>query len=163
LADRSETILKVTYEDRYLRSPLAVRHCIDTLSALLKTSKSKPQIVISTRPLPPDARSPRKIEHDWRRPDDRAEVILAYGRTRGVSITFHETNNGHARRLLIEYENGRKVQVLFDQGFGAWRPQRPKEFDFLALPSVQVRQLLGIDMEIGTAGDRTWIVASEIE
>src|SRR5258708_362931 len=48
-------------------------------------------------------------------------------------------------KLQYRQNQGRKLTVLLDQGFGAWRPERNRDFDFRARGESQTRQLRGPD------------------
>ena len=70
------TIVSVTYEDRYLRSPLTVRLLCELLRPLSDNKKgnSTPLIVRTTEPDTRD-RDPELIQHDWQRFEIRNDVL----------------------------------------------------------------------------------------
>jgi hypothetical protein len=47
----------------------------------------------------------------------------------------------HARRLRLELTDGRRVTLLLDQGFGAWRSAGSPRHDFQAEPARQAQAL----------------------
>ncbi|MBR0878556.1 DEAD/DEAH box helicase [Bradyrhizobium liaoningense] len=157
---RSEAFSSILYEDRYLHSPLVARMCIDTLSALAKAHGLNVPITVRTRGLNESELFPRRIEHNWKNDRDREIVFREYAAHRKVSLEFQLGDPPHARQITISSKSGKKAYVLLDQGFGAWRSARFRDFDFRARAESQARQLRGLDFELSMPAEgRTYIVA----
>jgi DEAD/DEAH box helicase domain-containing protein len=156
----TEAITSIVYEDRYLHSPLVARMCIDTLSALSKMHGPNVQITIRTRRLNESELLPRRIEHNWKFDRDREIVFREYAASQGIALDFQIGDPPHARQMTVSTSSGRKVLVLFDQGFGPWRSERIRDFDFRARAESQARQLRGLDFALSMPKEnKTYIVA----
>jgi hypothetical protein len=156
---RSEAFSSILYEDRYLHSPLVARMCIDTLSALATSQGSLP-ITIRTRQLNETDLFPRRIEHNWKNERDRETVFREYAAPRKIALDFQLGDPPHARQITISSKSGKKAYVLLDQGFGAWRSARFRDFDFRARAEFQARQLRALDFELSMPAEAaTYIVA----
>lgn len=150
------------YEDRYICSPLVLRLCLDTLSAL--TSETLTPIRLRTWPLRPRGAPAGQLFADWNRRDHRIEVAEAYGRRLGHDVELtDEKEIGHARKLTIGFADGSKALLILDQGFGPWKCERSAQFDFQRSPEDQAAQLARTDtlVFIG-AHQKTYIVADRV-
>ena len=157
---KSEVVTSIVYEDRYLHSPLVARICIDTLSALSKAHGSNVPITIKTRRLSESELFPRRIEHNWKIDRDREVVFREYAAGLRIALELQLGDPPHARQITITTKSGKKVYVLLDQGFGAWRPERYRDFDFRARAESQARQLKGLDFVLSMPTEsKTYIVA----
>jgi hypothetical protein len=157
---KSEIITSVVYEDRYLHSPLVARMCIDTLSALSKARGPNVPITICTRRLNESELFPRRIEHNWKSDRDREIVFREYATILKVGLELQLGDPPHARQITMSTESGKKVYVLLDQGFGAWRSERYRDFDFRARAESQARQLKGLDFALSLPTEsKTYLVA----
>lgn len=116
-----QRIVDLNYSDRYLNSPLVVRMALETLKEFARPAAGEPvAVTLHLQPLKPGERSARALWDDWKRSDDRLDVISQYGRRIGLSVTSREGSPRHGRVLVLTYANGVKASVIFDQGFGAW-------------------------------------------
>jgi hypothetical protein len=157
---KSDVVTSIDYEDRYLHSPLVSRMCIDTLSALSKAHGSNIPITIQTRRLSESELFPRRIEHNWKTDRDREIVFREYAASLKIALELQLGDPPHARQITITTKSGKKVYVLLDQGFGAWRPERYRDFDFRAPGEAQARQLRGLDFAVSMpAASKTYVVA----
>ena len=157
---KSETINSVVYEDRYLHSPLVVRMCIDTLSALSKAHGPNVPITIFTRRLNESELLPRRIEHNWKSDRDREIVFRDYAASLKLALELQIGDLPHARQITLATQSGKRIHILLDQGFGAWRPERYIDFDFRARAESQARQLKGLDFTLSmSAESKTYFVA----
>jgi hypothetical protein len=123
-------LASVTYEDRYLSNPLALRLCLDTISRLAGVGAPGLRTRILTRLVRADERIPSQIGHDWRRDDDRDAVAVQYGIKKGLTVTLATGDAPHGRRLTLDFVSGGSAVVLLDQGFGAWAMSGRAPFDF---------------------------------
>jgi DEAD/DEAH box helicase domain-containing protein len=145
---------------RYLHSPLVARLCIDTLSALSKEHGPNVPITIRTRRLSESELFPRRIEHNWKSDSDREIVVREYAAGLKIALELQLGDPPHARQITISTKSGKKAYVLLDQGFGAWRPERYRDFDFRARTESQARQLKGLDFALSMPTEsKTYFVA----
>ena len=56
----------------------------------------------------------------------------------------------HERRLTLYLEDGRRIVVLLDQGFGAWRATGVTRHDFTTAPASQAEKIRGLSCAITT-------------
>ena len=139
-------IERISYEDRYVRSPLVLKLLIDTANELFRASgaKSGELHVMTGASAEGDLRSPPfRIEHDWRDPKTQREVAAAYGALVGLEISLKQSETTHSRRMHILFSNNRQSRIILDQGFGAWGTPYGKsvKHDFLAAPEAQANIL----------------------
>jgi hypothetical protein len=134
--------------------------CIDTLSTLAKAHGLDVPITIRTRQLNESELFPRRIEHNWKNDRDRELVFREYAANQKVALEFQLDDPPHARQITIATRSGKKGYILLDQGFGAWRTSRFRDFDFRARAESQARQLRGLDFELSMPTEsKTYIVA----
>ncbi len=149
------TLRTVTYADAYLRSPLTLSLCLQTIAALAPRIARTP-VQLLTRPLDQD-RNPYRVDHDWRLAQHRREVARRLGAKLDLNVSLSEDHQEHARRMELEFDDGPRLQILFDQGFGPWRCDAPVAFDFSLDPQGQCARLLSLRPRLRQA-NRTWMV-----
>lgn len=156
-----QPIVELSYSDRYLNSPLVARLALDTFKELARPAPGEPvAVTLHLRPVKPSDRSMRSLSDDWKRANDRLEVMSLYGRRTGLSVTSREGAPRHGRVLLITYANGVKASVLFDQGFGAWGAVGGQaSFDFHASVAHQVNALAMANLTLKSRPGGTYLVA----
>jgi DEAD/DEAH box helicase domain-containing protein len=158
-------ITKITYEDRYVRSPLVLKLLIDTVTELFRISGSQSgELDIATTQVRTEyVRSPPfRIEHDWNDSDVHRDVAAAYGELSGVQVDLRVTVASHSRKITITNANGSKSRIILDQGFGAWSTQASKlvRHDFRSSASSQARSMKGLKEYLHLRGfAATYIVA----
>lgn len=156
-----DEVVEITYEDRYVKSPATARLCLDTLSKLRGTSTKVVPVRINTFPLEPSTRPTQWLDSDWRREDDRLGAMKFYATAHGLKLDIQLTHPEHGRRLTLHLKSGRVVEILFDQGFGAWRNDRGVAFDFSRSAVDQAKRLASLNCGIKLPpGARTYVVAS---
>jgi len=154
-------LVRIAYTDRYLNAPLPMllflRTC-EALTADLKAS-SPVEVDILVQPLRND-RPPHRIFHDWEYEDDRADVAELLGERLGLDVELQvKENSDHGRKLELEYNDGQKVLVLLDQGFGYWRiAGSPPRHDFRAAPAAQANDLLRSTSAVSGVGESYFAV-----
>lgn len=137
----SARFISVSYSDRYLFSPLAVKLAAELLAGFVDPET---EVEVSTLAARPDGGRPRPgrwIFTDW--PDLSArsgvldQLIAEIAPRRHLNF---QHRLGHRRRLDFVTERGAGT-IFFDQGVGAWSAANRVEFDHLAPTYEQVRQL----------------------
>jgi hypothetical protein len=154
---RGATLRAASYADAYLKSPLTLTLCLQALAAVAPRASRTP-VALITRPVNQD-RHPFRVEHDWRLAQQRREVATRLGAKLDLDVALSESYQDHARRMELEFDNGQRLQILFDQGFGPWRPDTPTNFDFSLDPQSQCARLAGLRTRLLQA-NRTWIVVT---
>ncbi len=85
-------------------------------------------------------------------------MAAIYGHRRGLAVTFREGSADHARQMTITFADGTVATILMDQGFGAWRTARTREFDFRRALTVQAQQLRTTESGLILVGGGTCMV-----
>jgi len=136
---------RVTYSDRYLRSPLSVRLLFEALVGLkdlglVDASCTNIEIVTS---YPRSHGSTQWFNHDWLDPNQSKWVLEELCSGIGASARMrHRTYRDipHSRTMTVHLPD-RQVIIDLDQGFGCWRTERQRVFDFEASVDRQVETI----------------------
>ena len=147
----SVPIRRVTYADRYVRTPLMVRLFLEVVGALRDRSSVAPEAEVRLITIPIDAR-PRGVQrdlwHDWAPRSVRNEVF-ALGITEvGLRPLVEEVSRAqapHARQLVVEWEDGAAWSVRLDEGFGFLRGSGNSTYPFDSDAERQIRALMDAD------------------
>jgi hypothetical protein len=121
-----------------------VRLLTDVLAAVaegLSPSYRDMSITIVTNALKPNTRQPFAPDHDWQYEEDRREVLEELLGRHGLLLNLTEADAQHGRSLVLQFADGSRVAVIFDQGFGPWRAPRFARFDFGENAMNQAEQL----------------------
>lgn len=103
------------------------------------------------------------LDDDWKYEEDREVVAGLVAEAVGLELAFRTNGLSHARRLVVRFDDGSRVQLLFDQGFGPWRSGRGTRFDFTAPVTRQARLLQSTQAAIHIGADtQTFIVAERL-
>lgn len=135
---------RLSYNDRYLQSPLVIRLMADALAELcagLGTAPDGLPLKIATNRFKPNQRQPYTPDHDWEWEDDRREVLEGLVALRGFACELEEGRAAHGRAITLHFEGGRRIRVVLDQGFGPWRAPNFARFDFSDPADRQVDKL----------------------
>jgi hypothetical protein len=126
------------YTDRYLITPLNFRLLFEVLNEM--PGKEGAQIIIISARLDRPERVGWAMFHSF--PDDgqRRQVLQALLPKSLVEIKV-KNDLPHARSLTVTLGDGRRLVLLLDQGFGAWRAETATRYDFGAAPGSQARAL----------------------
>jgi len=161
---KRESLVKISYTDRYLNAPLPMllllRTC-QTLSDELRTDEPA-KINVAVQPLKQD-RQPYLIFHDWACEDARVDVARWLGDRLDLDVELHvKENPAHGRRLELEYADGLKTVILLDQGFGYWRTTgRSLHHNFRAKSEDQARALLNSKVSVFGAGESYYAIKKQ--
>lgn len=148
----------IEYTDRYLVAPLPVLLLARTLAALrdsLASGNGAPEITVITAPLKRDdfRGSPTQINQNWLDEADRKETTIALLNAFGLEAQYSGLGAAHNRRLTLNYDDGSKAVIFFDQGFGYWRAPPGSRHDFISSPASQARALSNCQVFISGHGD----------
>lgn len=127
-------LLRVAYEDRYLLSPLNLRLLLEILgSAPHKDTSTKVEIETwKGKPKSPEFEKIRFFDN-WHDPQMRIDVMRRLFPRAELTIWEKPLQCEHSRRLFMEFERGRFLEVKLDQGLSAWRTIGPWCFVDVAL------------------------------
>jgi Lhr-like helicase len=157
ILESSDAVTAITYQDRYLLSPLSVRllhEITGALQALVGESRwSARQLKLATLECRADhgyAKPPPSfLWHDWADTETRTTVIQQLFANLGiqVDIEFESLPDApHGRLLDIEFASGKHLRIRLDQGVSYWRVARSSKyrervFDFSATAEQQTENL----------------------
>jgi ATP-dependent helicase YprA (DUF1998 family) len=149
----SEVLLaRITYSDRYLKSPVITRLLGALLSGLGKFAAhegERPQILVRTADMPraQGYRSPFNASHDWTDQAKRDEVLeraiskISWDCRLQVSPRWELP---HARELGLSWANGDECIIRLDQGVSAWRLKSDARFPFEASVAEQASKVAAL-------------------
>lgn len=137
-------ILRLVYEDRYLKNPLSLRLLWEVLRKAPGID-TRSEIQIISEVSDPSSYSYMAFHSNW--PDPRIRIDVMRELFPGAKIELRQRHMcPHARSLRLEFEGGKQLKVTLDQGFGAWRAiGRRIDFDG---DSSAIRQALEIQKVI---------------
>lgn len=133
--DKSIAITSISYSDRYLQSPAYIL----MLASLLRPLSAKCQaesIQAEIRTLfKRKEQTGNRLFHDWSEQEDFENFSKAWLKQQAAinfeMKIFHSNRDiPHHRKLNIEFSDGSKLLVRFDQGVGYWRVIGDTKFDF---------------------------------
>ncbi|QOZ23118.1 DEAD/DEAH box helicase [Bradyrhizobium sp. CCBAU 51753] len=159
-------IVRASYQDPYVTSPLVARLLIDTMSEIFfKSGVKGASLTIETRSPRSSAQrgQPWQIGHDWREGAEQKAVIEWFGKQKDISVSVLQGDVPHGRYLTINFKDGRRATIVLDQGFGAWAPPPNVRvrYDFEADIVVQAKRLATINAVIQRRGTgKTYLVAT---
>lgn len=152
----NQPLAAISYNDRYLRSPIVLRllrEFLFPLSRFLGGIDNQTEITIHTSRLSPNnLRDCRLLFHDWRNSNDRREVLEKVLNIKS-SPKINEKRNPempHARELHLTWQDGTKYKIRFDQGMGYWHVDRQSDasFPFEKPADIQSQHLLKLNINI---------------
>ena len=149
-AIRAHKVHAVTYTDRYLLTPLALRLLVEVVRMMPGAGATS--LYVSTARLSRPQRRGWAVFHTFADDATRRNVLQALLPNAQIDLRG-KAELPHARSFALGLGDGRNVTILLDQGFGAWRAQGVPKYDFSADPAKQVRLLKSLDFAIGVEPD----------
>jgi DEAD/DEAH box helicase domain-containing protein len=148
----------LAYSDRYLKAPLPVLLMMRAFAALRDTLAQKGvkiPLSVTTNSLGSQrgGRPSVRLNDNWADDDDRAEIVEGLAAELGLVCSFDDSGAAHGRKLLLRYSDGKKVIILFDQGFGYWRAQQNDQHNFRASPEQQIKAMLSSGAFVSGSGE----------
>lgn len=149
----SSRLVRVTYNDRYLRGPFTARLLFETWRTLPLRDEAT-QLEIVSEALGQGGRPGYLLWHDWETDALRRDVLLALFPGASVRLGL-KSECAHARSFRLSFEDGSESWLFLDQGFGAWREngRRASRFDHGTTPAEQARALAKLDFEVALQDD----------
>ncbi len=133
LANLSISVVRLSYSDRYLLSPISVSLLAEIIKGL-KTSVGPGQwdinsfVIRTTRNMNDDGGwNPNRLWSNWPDSNVRDEVMRSMFRGLDATATidvFDRNMMEHGRILEVELADGRQLTVRLDQGVGYWQIPR---------------------------------------
>ena len=156
---RTHGVRSAVYSDRYLLTPLNLRLFSEVLSRV--PGGKIGDLNIATARAPRSDHSGWTVFHTFSEDGMRRAVIQELFPNAQIDIR-EKALLPHERRLQLILGDNRKITILFDQGFGAWRASGTPRHNFAAEPSRQARSLKSLDFSVEVEKDRDAPVVLEI-
>ena len=145
-----QSIQKISYTDRYLRSPLTVRLLVEVVAYLRASFPAalaeRTPVEITTMRLERTNRRRPTLTGDWDDSRDRKEVLRMTLAEHGLSAAVTEVDRqqvAHHRGLTVTWNDGSSWRLRLDEGFGFLSDGRhPTNFPFHLKPDRQSQALL---------------------
>lgn len=150
-------IRSICYRDRYIATPLALRCVLEIIRGLATVSgravSAETSIEVITVEPAPNRGEAWTIDGNWLVGAPRDQLFhtaLARMKLSGKLVEKEKRDTPHARELEIMWEDGKRVLLHLDEGFGFVRAISRPRYDFYAPIEKQVRMLVEQNYEIGT-------------
>ena len=142
-------VVKATYSDRYLRTPLTARLLREVVQKMPGRTEATAIEIVSERSAWAGSEEVRALHHSWGDDDLRKDVLREMLPRAAISLRA-KSDCPHARSLRMEFEDGSAVTVHLDQRFGAWRTagRHAITFDGSADPQAQARKLVTVTANV---------------
>lgn len=141
-------LVRVTYNDRYMRSPVTARLLFEAWRTLpLRDENTRLEILSES--IGYSERRGYLLWHNWETDALRRDVLLAL--FPGATVRLGTKSDcAHARFFRFFFEDGSEVKLSLDQGFGAWREAsgRSVRFDYDVCPEDQAHALRNLRFEV---------------
>jgi ATP-dependent helicase YprA (DUF1998 family) len=150
----SGNLRKVTYVDRYIRTPLHARTLLEILNEVGNSASSPRELQLEIQTVAGSSfRSPSYIHDNWQTDRDQATVLRQLFDGFNVSLTMRQRNHElrHARFLVLEWDESR-IEINLDQGVGFFRTDGRVPFDFTFRPHDQAIELRNASFSVRHAG-----------
>ena len=137
-AIKAHGVRSTHYTDRYLITPLSIRLLFEVLSTMPEIGTA--QVNIATARLERSERLGWTVFHSFSEDGQRRQLLQALLPKANIELRA-KADLPHARSLTLTLGDGRRIALLLDQGFGAWRTEAAARHDFRADPAAQARAL----------------------
>lgn len=149
---RNGPLRKVSYEDRYLNTPLLARLLHEVLAELVRSGRlvETTELEITTCPSRPEEGS-GLVQHRWASSAEQTNVLLALARriTPRADVRARDRKHvTHHRHLTLEWVNEEVVEIFLDRGLDFLTPCEQTQFDASAPVDEQAEALLSLDFKV---------------
>jgi hypothetical protein len=128
------------YSDRYLLQAHTIRLLVEVIRST--PGKMRPEVAIDLANDDRPRTDARFIHQNFPAGDIREKVIRTL--LPGSQVRLNSKSDmAHYRVLSIELADGRRLEILLDQGFGSWRTGEAIRHDFYADVARQARAVEG--------------------
>ncbi|WP_136646419.1 DEAD/DEAH box helicase [Tabrizicola sp. YIM 78059] len=144
-AMRSAGVARLHYSDRYLLQAYLLRLLAELMQAAPGAQGAALAVDLARDERPPP--DPRLMHHNFPGDALRREVLRHL--LPGASIELRaKADMPHFRRLSVWLKDGRRLDILLDQGLGAWSAAGSQRHDFSASAAAQARALSSTAFEV---------------
>jgi ATP-dependent helicase YprA (DUF1998 family) len=163
---KQDEVIKVSYSDRYLNSPLPVTLFLNFIHEVREQYKDNWRecaldLTTDATCPPPSPFSPQKIWTNWQEAKERNQTIrkaCEYGGWTLHMNTLNKRQIPHSRLLEFHLQNGASLKMWLDQGFGYWNAAQSNAFfPFGQNDECQAKQISATRAKIEGQGFETHI------
>lgn len=119
---QGDSLVSVTYQDRYARSPLILKLLIDTIASTAKllgvAGEDALNVSVVTAPDKPSSYARSQLNSDLEDDAELEGLAASYGDRRNLEVKVKIGQPPHKRSLSLNYTSGASINVDLDQGFG---------------------------------------------
>lgn len=128
LTQSGATITRITYSDRYLRSPLTVALLVSLIDAVRKYEAGNEPFTVEVQSQTYANQRPGygRVWDDWDDNVARDRALAKALEDCGLTATVHSlplAEIEHARTLTLFFSDGQQLLIRLDQGVSFWRSQ----------------------------------------
>jgi DEAD/DEAH box helicase domain-containing protein len=147
-AVKDKGVSETVYTDRYLLTPLNFRLLLEVLTSMPgKTSGTR--IQISTGRMERPEQIGYRFWDSFSEDRQREEVLRQLFQV--TPTITPKSQQPHGRSLVVNLTDGRRLAILLDQGFGAWRTEGLVRHDFRQPPQKQAMEIKRADVRVRMA------------
>lgn len=120
---RTHQLVNVEYCDRYLAAPLPLGLCLTTMGSILNFYKDCKVTIYTAAFKDQKGDMPSTVMDNWEGEQDRLETVASYLANTSLKIDFKTVDKRqmpHARTIVLTFDDGHKITIWLDQGFGYW-------------------------------------------
>lgn len=140
-AMRGVGVRQLSYTDRYLLQASSLRSLAEVLRAAPGARAAQVEVDLAADDRPPS--DPRFVHHNFISDSLRSDVLRALVPGATVQIRA-KAAMPHYRAMTALLTDGRRIEIMLDQGFGSWRVASTLRHDFHAPAAAQARALAGM-------------------
>lgn len=142
---RQVGVKSVHYSDRYLLQAYTLRLLAEVLRAMPGRRDAAVHIDIARDDRP--SSDSRFVHQNFPTPAPRLGVLQAL--IPAAHVQMHEKSQlPHSRKFGVELADGRRLELLLDQGFGAWRVRGAVRFNFQLTADKLARELAELSFAV---------------
>ncbi len=139
---RSAGVKSLHYSDRYLLQVYTLRCLSDVIRSAPGAKEAELNVGLAPDERPPS--DPRFVHHNFPAGSARVDVLKCLLPNAQVNL-LPKTQMPHYRAITADLTDGRRIEILLDQGFGAWRASKSARLDFSLQPAAFARALSNCD------------------
>lgn len=145
-AMRQVGISQVHYTDRYLMQAHNLRLLAEVFSAMPGASSAPVRVDLAPDDRPPH--DPGLLHHNFPSDSQRVDVLRSLLPEDNEVALRRKFDMPHYRALTAELADGRRLEILLDQGLGVWRTVRAQRHNFSADAAKQARALKTVSFDV---------------
>ncbi|MCC5975620.1 MAG: DUF1998 domain-containing protein, partial [Rubellimicrobium sp.] len=144
-AMRSVGVKSLHYSDRYLLQAYTLRCLSDVIRSAPGAREAELIVDLAPDERPPT--DPRFVHHNFPAGSARVDILKSLLPSAQVNLR-EKTKMPHYRAITADLNDERRIEILLDQGFGAWRVTRSARLDFYLEPAALARALASCEYEL---------------